>query len=443
MPAAVSDCTRTSGVSPTLRSLSARRASALERAGDGDDVQVGPLARSLAQDADGDFAGGRIGLDQPRDALRGREVRAEHAQADGSFEAVAQTLDVELARQSPELGDVANHSHQGTLRSVQRFVLRLLATALAVLLAANYLSPDLISVDSQPPLVAALVFALILGLLNAFLRPILLLLTLPLNLLTLGLFTLVVNAIVFWLASRIDVAASRSPDFGAALLGAVVVSVVSFVASRVLEVMRGTAQAAARLACTSSAGSWCCWSAWCVVSLGIGFAVTEAVPHAWSRPDWVGIATLQFLPLLVRALLFLVVGGVLCAFGVVGLYRSLGDVLPPYSNQSLLERIYEYRLRQGGPRIVCIGGGTGMPTVLRGLKHHSANITAIVTVGDDGGSSGRLRREHGILPPGDFRNNIVALAEVEPLMARLFQYRFGEGSPISAATRSATCSCWP
>jgi uncharacterized cofD-like protein len=79
---------------------------------------------------------------------------------------------------------------------------------------------------------------------------------------------------------------------------------------------------------------------------------------------------------------------------------------------------------------VCIGGGTGMPTVLRGLKHFSANITAVVTVGDDGGSSGRLRREHGILPPGDFRNNIVALAEVEPLMARLFQYRFGEGSDL-------------
>jgi uncharacterized cofD-like protein len=80
---------------------------------------------------------------------------------------------------------------------------------------------------------------------------------------------------------------------------------------------------------------------------------------------------------------------------------------------------------------VCIGGGTGMPAVLRGLKHHTANITAIVTVGDNGGSSGRLRREHGILPPGDFRNNIVALAEVEPLMARLFQYRFSEGTPLS------------
>jgi uncharacterized cofD-like protein len=166
-----------------------------------------------------------------------------------------------------------------------------------------------------------------------------------------------------------------------------------------------------------------------LVSLGLGFALTELYRSAVA-PGWVGVATLQFWPLLVRAGLFLVLGGGLCAVGFVRLYRSLGDVMPPYSNQSLLERIYEYRLRQGGPRIVCIGGGTGMPAVLRGLKHHSANITAIVTVGDDGGSSGRLRREHGILPPGDFRNNIVALAEVEPLMARLFQYRFAEGSVL-------------
>jgi uncharacterized cofD-like protein len=165
-----------------------------------------------------------------------------------------------------------------------------------------------------------------------------------------------------------------------------------------------------------------------ILSLGVAFAVTDAYRNA-VVPEWVTIATLQFLPLLVRAGIFLIVGGAISLVGVVGLYRSLNDVLPSNS-QTLIERIYEYRVRQGGPRIVCIGGGTGMPTVLRGLKHHSANITAIVTVGDDGGSSGRLRREHGILPPGDFRNNIVALAEVEPLMARLFQYRFGEGSPL-------------
>jgi uncharacterized cofD-like protein len=68
--------------------------------------------------------------------------------------------------------------------------------------------------------------------------------------------------------------------------------------------------------------------------------------------------------------------------------------------------------------------------MLRGLKNYSANITAIVTVADDGGSSGRLRRDLGVLPPGDFRNCIVALAEAEPLMDRLFQYRFGEGSDL-------------
>jgi uncharacterized cofD-like protein len=165
-----------------------------------------------------------------------------------------------------------------------------------------------------------------------------------------------------------------------------------------------------------------------VVSLGIAYALIDLY-RGVEAPDWVGVATLQFLPMLLRAGLFLVLGSVLCTLGITGLYRSLTAVLP-VNSPSLLQRVYEFRLRQGGPRIVCIGGGTGMPTVLRGLKRYSANITAVVTVGDDGGSSGRLRREHGILPPGDFRNSIVALAEVEPLMARLFQYRFGEGSEL-------------
>jgi len=115
---------------------------------------------------------------------------------------------------------------------MQRFALRLLATAAAVLLA-SVLFPGLIEVRGESPLVTVIVFALILGVLNAFLRPVLLLLTLPLNLLTLGLFTLVINAIVFWLATLVQ-ADVRVADFGAAFLGALVVSVVSFVASRVL-----------------------------------------------------------------------------------------------------------------------------------------------------------------------------------------------------------------
>jgi uncharacterized cofD-like protein len=76
---------------------------------------------------------------------------------------------------------------------------------------------------------------------------------------------------------------------------------------------------------------------------------------------------------------------------------------------------------------VALGGGTGLATLLRGLKHYSSNLTAVVTVFDDGGSSGRLRRELGILPPGDIRNCLVALAEAEPLMTRLFEYRFRGG----------------
>ncbi len=82
-----------------------------------------------------------------------------------------------------------------------------------------------------------------------------------------------------------------------------------------------------------------------------------------------------------------------------------------------------------GPRIVVIGGGTGLSTLLRGVKEHTSNVTAVVTVADDGGSSGRLRKEMGVLPPGDIRNCLVALADAEPLMARLFQYRFPEGDP--------------
>jgi putative membrane protein len=116
---------------------------------------------------------------------------------------------------------------------VRRFLLRVLATAAAVLLISQ-VPQRLIVIQSDQPLVTALGFAVILGVLNAFLRPILLLLTLPLNLLTLGLFTLVVNAIVFWLASVIQGGGVQVADFGAAFLGALLVSIVSFVASRVI-----------------------------------------------------------------------------------------------------------------------------------------------------------------------------------------------------------------
>lgn len=89
--------------------------------------------------------------------------------------------------------------------------------------------------------------------------------------------------------------------------------------------------------------------------------------------------------------------------------------------------IYEKRLLVKGPKIVVIGGGTGLSTMLRGLKYYTSNITAIVTVGDDGGGSGALREDLGMLPPGDIRNCILALADTEPIMEDLLQYRFKDG----------------
>lgn len=96
-------------------------------------------------------------------------------------------------------------------------------------------------------------------------------------------------------------------------------------------------------------------------------------------------------------------------------------------SKKLENLIYEKRLLVKGPKIVVIGGGTGLSTMLRGLKHYTSNITAIVTVADDGGGSGDLREDLGILPPGDIRNCILALADTEPLMEELLQYRFKGG----------------
>jgi uncharacterized cofD-like protein len=102
----------------------------------------------------------------------------------------------------------------------------------------------------------------------------------------------------------------------------------------------------------------------------------------------------------------------------------------PGRSDRLVDLLYHARFRTRGPRIVAIGGGTGLSTLLAGLKEHTVNVTAIVTVGDDGGSSGRLREDMGILPPGDVRNCIAALAEAEPLMRSLFQYRFETGNGL-------------
>ena len=120
-----------------------------------------------------------------------------------------------------------------------------------------------------------------------------------------------------------------------------------------------------------------------------------------------------------------IIGILLCVFALFRLIYSLTSVLDPeLAPSGLVDLIYQKRRLTAGRKIVVIGGGTGLSTMLRGLKQYSANITAIVTVADDGGSSGKLQKQLGILPPGDIRNCLVALADSEPQMTQLFQYRF-------------------
>ncbi|MBA2124349.1 hypothetical protein B9J78_05380 [bacterium Unc6] len=126
----------------------------------------------------------------------------------------------------------------------------------------------------------------------------------------------------------------------------------------------------------------------------------------------------------------IILGSLIIAFGVREMVRSVAGVFIPQREKELFDIIYTKRHLSKGPRIVAIGGGTGLPVLLSGLKEYTSNITAVVTVSDDGGSSGRLRKEYGILPPGDIRNCLVALADTESLMQDLFQFRFEKGSQL-------------
>jgi len=139
-------------------------------------------------------------------------------------------------------------------------------------------------------------------------------------------------------------------------------------------------------------------------------------------------------PLLNPALqvaLYFIVGSILIIIAILLLNRSLISAFRRTDQDEVVEVVYRHHQRQRGPRVVAIGGGHGLNTLLRGLKEYTDNITAIVTVADDGGSSGRLRRDLGMLPPGDFRNCIVALSDAEGLVSQLFQYRFGKDTDLS------------
>jgi uncharacterized cofD-like protein len=161
-----------------------------------------------------------------------------------------------------------------------------------------------------------------------------------------------------------------------------------------------------------------------LTSLGLAFLLVLSADGPFH------LLLLGFLPDWLRALSIVLVGLLVAVAGAHQLHRLvMREVWPELSapeTQAAVRAFLKRQQRRNGPLIVAIGGGTGMPQLLRGLREYTDNITAIVTVADDGGSSGRLRRQTGTLPPGDFRNNIAALSEAEGLMTRLFQYRFAE-----------------
>ncbi|MBN1313835.1 MAG: YvcK family protein [Anaerolineales bacterium] len=137
------------------------------------------------------------------------------------------------------------------------------------------------------------------------------------------------------------------------------------------------------------------------------------------------ILTIQFLPSPMRAALAMLIGCLISIVAYIALSRTVFSPFLETGGAPLADAVYQHRKRKRGPSIVAIGGGTGLATLLRGLKHHTDHLSAIITVADDGGSSGRLRRELGLPPPGDFRNCIAALADDESLTTQLMQYRFG------------------
>lgn len=170
-----------------------------------------------------------------------------------------------------------------------------------------------------------------------------------------------------------------------------------------------------------------------LIFLGSIFMVLGLLIIADIRPIYLMMEfirkTALVLPSNILAVVFILAGAIIFLKGLKSTLSIL-DVDSSKINNSLLERLYRRSKLNKGAKIVAIGGGTGLSMLLKGIKHYTNNVTAIVTVGDDGGSSGRLREEMGVLPPGDIRNCIAALADDEDLITKLFQYRFKNGEGL-------------
>ncbi|MFH7027734.1 MAG: uridine diphosphate-N-acetylglucosamine-binding protein YvcK [Heteroscytonema crispum UTEX LB 1556] len=179
---------------------------------------------------------------------------------------------------------------------------------------------------------------------------------------------------------------------------------------------------------------------WLLISIGgvllasLGLAIwIKLTPIFWAIEflrNFLGFLA-DILPNYISGPLVMLCGFLLLLWGQSRTVGSITQVLRPEGDEELIDVLLAHRRLYRGPKIVVIGGGTGLSTLLRGLKTYSANITAIVTVADDGGSSGRLRQEFGVLPPGDIRNCLAALADEEKLLTELFQYRFRAGDGLT------------
>ena len=165
------------------------------------------------------------------------------------------------------------------------------------------------------------------------------------------------------------------------------------------------------------------------IMIVLGFMVLANVRPIYLTLELIRKAALV-LPSNVLAAIFILIGGGIFFKGWQKTTLSIMDMDSVKGNSSILEKLYRRRKLNKGAKIVAIGGGTGLSMLLRGIKKYTNNVTAIVTVGDDGGSSGRLREEMGILPPGDIRNCIAALADDEDMSTELFQYRFKNGEGL-------------
>ena len=167
-----------------------------------------------------------------------------------------------------------------------------------------------------------------------------------------------------------------------------------------------------------------------LLTICLGIPIVLQVSLGPTLDSLAGALNLRSTPSLFSGGVFIAIGMGLSALAVYMLNRTLSNARSRRRHWPLIDSIYIDRVLVTGPKIVAIGGGSGLPNLLRGLKHYTTNITAVVTVADDGGSSGRLRSELDMPPPGDIRNCLVALADSEAVMQELMDYRFSTNGQL-------------